>query len=61
MLHVPEYQRRWDEKLAWYREQEILPIEEGTGRVGTLVTTRDDERGGIDSGEIAATVARHFG
>ncbi|MGO9849414.1 MAG: hypothetical protein ACLPKT_23250, partial [Methylocella sp.] len=31
MLHVPSYRRRWEEKLAWYKANGILPHEEGGG------------------------------
>jgi hypothetical protein len=52
MLHVPEYERRWNEKLAWYKEHDILPHEEGGGEGGTLIITRDSEKGAISSPEI---------
>lgn len=52
MLHVPEYERRWNEKLKLYRENGILPHEEGGGEAGTLIITRDSERGAISSPEI---------
>lgn len=52
MLQVPEYRERWEKKLKWYREQEILPLEEGGGDKGVLVITKDDDRGGIQSDEI---------
>ena len=52
MLHVPEYERRWNKKLAWYRENGVLPYEEGRGGRGTLIVTRDSENGAISSPEI---------
>ena len=52
MLQVPEYRERWEKKLKWYREQEILPHEEGGGDKGVLIITKDDDRGGIQSDEI---------
>lgn len=52
MMHVPEYRDRWEKKLEWYKEQEILPHKDGGGPEGTLVTTMDDEVGGIQSDEI---------
>lgn len=52
MLHIPEYERRWEKKLAWYRENDILPSEEGGGDAGTLIITRDSEKGAISSPEI---------
>ena len=47
MLKDPGYRERWNNKLAWYRSQEILPSDEGGGSRGTLIITRDDDRGGI--------------
>lgn len=61
MLHVPRYKRRWEEKLAWYRENGILPHDEGGGDAGTLVVTRDGPDGGIDSNEIARVLREVFG
>ena len=52
MLTDPVYRGRWGNKLLWYREQDILPFDEGGGSDGTLIITRDDERGGIQSDEI---------
>lgn len=52
MLDQRTYRERWEKKLAWYRSHGIKPIEEGGGPQGTLVTSRDDARGGIDSQEI---------
>jgi len=53
MLKDPNYRERWTNKLAWYRSQEILPHDEGGGSCrGTLIITRDDDRGGIDSENI---------
>jgi len=56
MLDVPEYRRRWERKKDWYREQCILPLEGGGGENGTLIVTKDDEEGGIDSKEISDLV-----
>jgi len=52
MLHVPSYRRRWEEKLVWYRTNGILPREEGGGKKGTLIVTRDEANGSIDSAKI---------
>ena len=49
MLHVPSYSRRWDEKLAWYKAKGILPYDEKGKRKGTLIVTRDESNGSIDS------------
>lgn len=52
MLHVPTYRRRWEEKLLWYRAKGILPHEVGGGERGTLIVTRDEANGSIDSARI---------
>ena len=52
ILHVPRYRRRWEEKLAWYRNHGILPREEGSGANGTLIITRDEANGSFDSAKI---------
>jgi exodeoxyribonuclease V alpha subunit len=41
MMHDPEYIERWSKKLAFYRENEILPYQEGGGRNGTLIVTEE--------------------
>jgi len=61
MLQLPAYRARWERKLAWYRANGILPREEGEGENGTLIVTRDDEQGGIDSAKIEALVSEAFG
>ena len=53
MLSDPGYLRRWKRKLAWYREHNILPHEEGGGQRGTLVVTEDSLNGAISSKRIA--------
>jgi hypothetical protein len=50
MMSEPAYRRRWQTKLGWYRANGVLPIEEGDGREGVLVTTTEDK--GIDSTAI---------
>ena len=53
LLHNPDYEARWNRKLEAYRKACILPHDEGGGKAGTLIVTRDDERGGIDAKAIA--------
>ena len=60
MLHVPKYRRRWEEKLDWYKAHGILPREEGRGLNGTLVITRDEANGSIDSEKIARLIDEVF-
>ena len=61
MLHVPSYRRRWEEKLAWYKANGILPHEEGAGEKGTLIITRDEANGSIDSAKINLMIAEVLG
>ena len=56
MLHVPSYRWRWEEKLVWYRTHGILPREEGGGENGTLIITRDEVNGSIDSAKITKLI-----
>ena len=60
MLHVPSYRRRWEEKLAWYKSKGILPHEQGGGTKGTLVITRDEPNGSIDSAKITKLLEQVF-
>jgi hypothetical protein len=55
-----DYRERWNAKLVWYREQGILPLEEGGGAKGILITSSDSEQGGIDSDEIAGLIKQVF-
>jgi hypothetical protein len=56
LLHDPSYNRRWKEKERWYRDHDILPFEEGGGPKGTLIVTRDQPDGGIDSPHLSALI-----
>ena len=56
MLADPGYLRRWKTKLAWYRENGILPYQDGGGQRGTLVVTEDTPKGGISSQKIAQLI-----
>jgi hypothetical protein len=60
MLHVPQYRRRWEEKLAWYRVNKILPSEEGGGERGTLILTQDGTNGSIDAANIDQLIAENL-
>lgn len=61
MLHVPNYRKRWEEKLAWYKANGVLPFEEGGGPKGTLILTRDEANGSIDSSKIVKLIEEVFG
>lgn len=45
MMSHPDYAQGWEEKRAWYAKNGVI---EGQ----TLFTTRDDERGGLDSRDV---------
>jgi hypothetical protein len=60
MLTNVSYRRRWEEKLAWYRRNGILPEEEGGGPNGTLVVSEDTPAGGIDSAALDRQMRRIF-
>ncbi|HTB21369.1 MAG TPA: ATP-dependent RecD-like DNA helicase [bacterium] len=60
MLHDASYRRRWDAKVNWYREYGIFPLEQGGGPSGTLLVTRDNPDGGLDSAGISDLVRKVF-
>jgi hypothetical protein len=68
MLHDAEYKRRWEEKYKWYRENDIIPFEEGGGKNGTLIITEDKPyqvedgsiRGAISVKEIDEIIVKVF-
>lgn len=63
MLNDPVYRERWERKLRWYAAQGIEAASDEApdgGPGGLLVTTRDDERGGISSRAIADLVDALF-
>jgi hypothetical protein len=61
LLNDESYLRRWESKLAWYREQGVLPREEGTGSRATLIITKDTPKGGIKSQEIHSIIKEIWG
>jgi len=52
MLSDADYRRRWDLKQRWYQANSYFE---------RLVTTEDDERGGLDSQVVAALIDEKFG
>lgn len=61
MLGDRGYKQRWQEKEQWYRDHGILHQNDGGGPNGTLITTRDDPNGGIDSSYIDKLINEVFG
>lgn len=58
MLNDSAYARRWEEKRQWYARHGVVEYP-ATGRE-VLVSTRDDEMGGINSQQIAALIDELF-
>ncbi len=56
MLSNKEYKERWERKLAAYRRAGILPMEEGGGANGTLLTTEEIEGKGLDADDIRKNI-----
>ena len=56
LLHKKNYSDRWQRKLTWYKKQGITEWHPINNPGGTLITTRDDESGGIDSSVVAEIV-----
>jgi len=52
MIYDTSYYNRWQEKLKWYRENDILTYQECGGKKGILIVTEDSAKGGISSLEI---------
>ena len=60
MLSDEGYRQKWFEKAEWYKAKGILPMVEGGGSRGTLVTTEDSDDGGIDSAAVSRLVEALF-
>lgn len=58
LLNDPSYKKRWEAKKNWYRNNGILPYEEGCGENGVLIETNDLE--GIDSSQINNLIKELF-
>ena len=52
MLSDKEYAARWERKLKAYKENGILPLEDGGGENGPLIVTEEREGHGLDADEI---------
>lgn len=61
MLADAGYKARWQNKLQWYRDNGVLPLDEGGGERAALVVTQDDDRGGIDGPQIDDLIRKLFG
>jgi hypothetical protein len=56
MLDDPGYRARWERKRAEYLAAGIKPWQDGGGAEGTLIETRDQSGGGLDSAMIAKLI-----
>jgi hypothetical protein len=61
MLDRVEYRKAWERKLAWYRANGVLPLDEGGGPKGTLITTRESAAEPLDGQSVAKAVAQVTG
>jgi len=60
LLEREDYQRSWRNKLAWYKANGILPVEEGGGTRGTLMTTLETSTGGFDFSIVQKIIREHL-
>jgi hypothetical protein len=51
-LTRPPSRQQWKNKLNWYRQQHILPYEQGGGKRGTLILTQEDKHGNVQPQKI---------
>lgn len=56
MLDREDYRKAWERKLKWYRDNDILPVEEGGGENGTLLTTTESLSSGFDVASVSAMI-----
>ena len=48
MLAREDYRQSWERKLAWYRANSVLPVDEAQSGNPVLVTTTDSAESGLD-------------
>lgn len=56
MLSNDSYRERWERKLAAYKQEGILPLEEGGGLNGTLLITEEKDGIGLDAQRISQLI-----
>ena len=56
MMHNEEYVERWNRKLEFYRENGILPYQEGGGSKGTLIVTEEAVKT-LENGQIRGALS----
>jgi hypothetical protein len=60
MLDRADYRAGWEKKLAWYRSNGVVPVGEGEGSVGALVTTIEGLSAGFDVATVHDVIRKHF-
>jgi hypothetical protein len=62
MLSDPNYKHNWEQKLQWYKQNDILPYDENEdgGENGTLIITEDDANGAISVKSITEKIEKIF-
>jgi hypothetical protein len=60
LLERDDYRKSWEKKLAWYRDNGVLPAEEGIGTNGTLVMTTESSSTGFDASSIQTLIRRYL-
>ena len=61
LLHRDDYKQGWEVKLAWYETNGVLRPETGAGEKGTLIITRDQPNGGLDTAAIEIAIKQISG
>lgn len=61
LLSDKHYRERWKRKKIWYKDMQIIPLSEGGGKNGTLITTEDTLEGGIDAQQIKELIIEIWG
>ena len=61
MLDRADYRRGWEQKLAWYLGNCILPVSEAPNASQVLVTTQDTPESGLDMGRVKQLIAEVCG
>lgn len=56
MMHDEEYRERWEEKYAWYLENDIKLWNEGGGKNGVLIVTEDKPKT-IQDGSVRGAIS----
>jgi hypothetical protein len=57
MLARKDYRLSWEKKLAWYRANGILPVDEAKSGAPQLVTTTDSAESGLDLKQVNKIIA----